>query len=69
MKQMTLAEAKAEGLLDGKPKLRRTTKRSEPRNGAPSRCCTPGCGEIFTGEMAETRHMTDCGHHRFECVL
>lgn len=67
MKQMTLAEAKAEGLLDGKVKLKRTTKRVEPRNGAPSRCCT--CGEIFTGETAEARHMTNCGHHRFECVF
>ena len=62
---MTVAEAKAAGLLDAKPQ--RSTKRAAPRGGSWSRCCT--CGEIFTGETSERRHSDDNGHHRFEMVL
>lgn len=55
---MTVAEAKAAGLLDA-PKGKRTTRKAEPRNGSLSRCLTHG-GE-FTGDAAETRHVNE--HH------
>jgi uncharacterized C2H2 Zn-finger protein len=67
MKQMSLAEAKAEGLLDGKPKLKRTTRQTAPRNGAPSRCTA--CGTVFTTDASETRHVEETGHARYETVL
>lgn len=59
MRQMTLAEAKAQGLLDGKPKLKRTTRKAEPRNGAESYCITHD--ERFTTDAAENRHVA--AHH------
>lgn len=59
MREMTLAEARAEGLLDGKSKLKRTTRRSAPRGGAESRCVTHG--ESFTTDAAENRHVD--AHH------
>lgn len=67
MKQMTLAEAKAEGLFDGKVKLKRSTRRSEPRNGAESHCVTHD--ERFTRDVDENRHVD--AHHgcRLEAVL
>lgn len=67
MREMTLAEAKAEGLLDGKPKPRRATQKHAPRNGSLSRCCH--CPETFTTEASERRHNEQTGHSRFEMEL
>lgn len=55
---MTVAEAKAAGLLDA-PKKKRTTRQAEPRNGAESHCVTHD--ERFTSDAAETRHVNE--HH------
>lgn len=67
MKEMTLAEAKAEGLLDGKPKLKRATQKHAPRNGSLSRCVK--CDAVFSTEAAERRHSDEERHHRFEMVI
>lgn len=64
---MTIAEAKAAGLLDGKPKLKRTTQKHAPRHGAQTRCVR--CGTVFTTEAAERRHSDEQAHHRFEMIL
>lgn len=59
MKQMTLAEAKAEGLLDGKVRLKRTTRKTAPRDGAVTHCVTHD--ESFTRDADENRHAA--AHH------
>lgn len=62
--RLTEAEARRAGLLA--PKSRKTRK-AAPRNGAPSRC---KCGEEFTTDAAETRHVEqNPGHCRIETVL
>jgi hypothetical protein len=66
MTRMTVAEAKAAGLLDS-PKKKRTTRKALPRDGAKSRC--HACGEIFTTTAAEERHTLDARHYRFETVI
>ena len=66
MRQMTLAEAKAEGLLDGKAKIKRTTRKSEPRNGAESHCLTHD--ERFTTDAAENRHVDSHNGCRLETM-
>jgi hypothetical protein len=63
---MTVAEAKAAGLLDA-PKKKRTTRKAAPRDGAESRCAT--CGEVFTTNAAEERHTLAERHYRFETVI
>lgn len=67
MKQMKLAEAKAQGLLDGKNKLKRTTRKAEPRAGAESHCLTHD--ERFTTDAAENRHVDAHQGCRLESVL
>lgn len=65
MRTMTLAQARAEGLLDGKAKTTRTTRKTEPRAGARSHCLTHD--EWFTTDAAENQHVdTVGGAHRIE---
>lgn len=66
MARMTIAEAKAAGLLDG-PKKKRTTRKTAPRDGAPTRCCT--CGLVVTTTAAEERHTLETRHYRWEMPL
>lgn len=66
MTRMSEAEARRAGLLPGKPAKKRTTRKSEPRNGAVSRCVK--CDATFSGDAAETRHVEQEHHHRFESV-
>jgi hypothetical protein len=66
--RMTVAEAKAAGLLDGttatgRPKKKRTTQKSSPRNKSVTVCVQ--CGERFTTDAAETRHVDSTGHPRY----
>ena len=56
------ADARRLGFTKGKTK---TTRKAAGRDGARSRCA---CGEEFTTDAAETRHVAP-GHHLFESVL
>ena len=67
MSQMTVAEARAAGLLDRSPGRKRTTRKAAPRAGAVSRCVV--CGVTFTTDAAEGRHMETERHWRYETVL
>lgn len=62
MTRMSETEARRAGLLP--PKKARTTRKTEPRGGAESRCHT--CGATFTTDAAETRHVEDTRHARYE---
>lgn len=42
----------------------RRTRRALARDGARSTCHS--CGATFTTDAAETRHVADTGHHRYE---
>ena len=64
--RMTVAQARAAGLLDP-PKGKRTTRRQAARDGAVSRCAT--CGETFTTNAAEDRHTLTERHYRYEIPL
>ena len=64
--RMTVAEAKAAGLLDA-PKAKRTTRKQAPRDGAVSRCTT--CGDTFTTNASEERHTMTERHYRYETPL
>lgn len=59
---MTETEARRAGLLP--PRKARTTRKTEPRGGAESRCCT--CGDTFTTDARETSHVEGTGHARYE---
>lgn len=61
---MTVAEARAAGLLDQKPASK---KKASPRGKDPTRCHK--CGELCPGETAEKRHNEQTGHARFEWPL
>lgn len=63
---LTEAEARALG-LPVPQRRRRPTRSSGGRRSARSRCVA--CGEEFTSDTAETRHVETAGHHRFESVL
>jgi len=67
MTRMTVAEAKAAGLLDPKPGKKRTTRKAAPRDKAVSRCVM--CGETFTTDAAEGRHLVATRHARYETPL
>lgn len=65
--RLTAAQAKAMGIVGGAPATapsgRRTTRHQLPRQGATSTCQT--CGETFTSDAAETRHVADTLHPRY----
>jgi hypothetical protein len=68
MTAVTLTPAQARRLgIDVPPSagVTRRTRRAVPGHGT-SRCTT--CGETFTTDAAETRHVTR-GHNRYETVL
>lgn len=68
MKQMTTAEAREAGLLNAsKTRKPRTTRKTEPRNGAESRCVA--CGATFTSDAAETKHVEVTHHSRYESTV
>lgn len=58
---MTEQQARAAGLLKGKQSKRSTA--GSGRDGALSRC--HACGEEFTSDTKETKHMNDTGHARY----
>lgn len=58
---MSEQEARRAGLLTSKTK---TTRKSVPRSKSTSRC--QACGEEFTSDAAETRHVEETGHARYE---
>lgn len=62
--RMSEAEARKAGLTKAK---KRTTRNAAPRDKAETRCCT--CGEVFTGDTAETNHVERVGHYRYEMVI
>lgn len=62
--RMTEEQARKAGLL----KDPSTSKRKGMgRGGAKSRCAA--CGEEFTGDAAETRHLEETKHARYETVI
>ena len=60
-----LSEADARRLGFTKKGKTKTTRKAAGRDGATSRC---RCGEEFTTDAAETRHVAR-GHNLFESVL
>ena len=68
-RRMTVAEARAAGLLDtAKPTgRRRTTRETAPRDGAVTVCVD--CGQRFTTDAAETRHVAATRHARYQLEL
>lgn len=69
MRQMTVAEAKAAGFLDGpvkKPRVR-SKDYSEDRGPYDWRCTA--CGTTGHGETAAKNHQADTGHCRYETII
>ena len=68
-RRMTVAEARAAGLLDTKPATsrRRTTRETAPRDGAVTVCVD--CGARFTTDDDETRHVAATRHARYQLEL
>jgi hypothetical protein len=62
---LTAAEARRLGIDVPAPR-RRTTRRALPRAGSVSVCHT--CGERFTTDAAETRHVAATFHARYDCT-
>lgn len=60
---LTEAQARKLGFTPAKSKSK---KKGMARAGAKTRCCT--CGEVFTSDAAETRHVEEARHFRYEGV-
>jgi len=66
--RLTAKEAKRLGLdLSSAGEIHHTKKDRKPREPYHTRCVK--CGEDFTTEAAEARHMNTTEHRRFELVL
>ena len=66
MSRVELTEAQAKKLGIEVPKTKKSRK-GMGRDGARSRCVK--CGEEFTSDAAETRHLIETMHARYEGVL
>jgi hypothetical protein len=67
---LTAAQARALGIgntLPIVPARKRTTRRALPRERAVSVCHV--CGAVFTSAAAETRHVAETVHARFDCYF
>lgn len=60
---LTPEQARKLGIEAPKSKSKR---KGMARAGAKTRCVT--CGEVFTGDAAETRHVNEARHYRYEGV-
>ena len=63
--RITPAQARALGV--DTPNSRRRSTRRTASGPYRTRCTT--CGDVFVSEAAETRHLDDTGHGRYELVL
>jgi hypothetical protein len=64
---LTAAQARALGIMNTLPVVvphKRTTRKALPRERAMSVCHT--CGERFTSDAAETRHVAATLHARYD---
>lgn len=62
---MSEKEARRAGLIA--PKAKTTRKRAPKDKRDRTRCVA--CDEVFETAAAETRHVEQVGHHRYETVL
>jgi hypothetical protein len=67
--KMSIAEARKRGLLDQPVKAARVRKKDHSTAEGPYLTRCHYCQVEFTTQAAETRHVDDPGHHRFELVL
>lgn len=72
--RLTAAQARALGIDGGAPgenkeeiPVRRRTRRQLPRDRAISTC--HNCGQVFTTDAAETRHVAETHHARYDTTL
>jgi hypothetical protein len=63
---LNLTEAQARALGLKAPKTPSKRKKGMARAGAVTRCVE--CGATFTGDAAETRHLNETRHARYEGV-
>ena len=64
--RLTPAQAQALGITASAPPRVRRTRKAMGRDGAVSRCVT--CHATFTTDTAETRHVEQAHHYRFETL-
>ena len=65
--RISAAEARALGIdTDEKPSRKRTTRRTAR---GPYRTICIDCGEVFTTQAAETRHVDATRHCRFDLII